>query len=79
MVNSCVCVCVSLSVPTLRLMKVLLGCTLRNNIIIVIILLAFLGLNSWIMGGKSVLEVVANKCRRYANEYSLTMTMFCDI
>ena len=78
----CVCLCVSvclsltLSVLTLRLMKVLLSCTLRNNIIIVGFIVV---LNSWIMGGKSVLKVIANKCHRYANEYSLTMTMFCNI
>ena len=79
MVNSCVCVSVCLSltlfVLTLRLMKVLLSCTLKNNVII----LAFVGFKLMDYGGKSVLEVVANKCRRYANEYSLTMTMFCDI
>ena len=49
----CVSVCLSLtlSVPTLKLMKVLLSSTLRNNIIIVIIL-AFLGFKLVDYGGE---------------------------
>ena len=49
----CVCLSLTLFVPTLRLMKLLLSSTLRNNIIVLV-------LNSWIMGGgNSVLEVMA--------------------
>ena len=47
----CVCLSLTLSVPTLRLMKVLLSSTLRNNIIIVIIL-AFLGFKLVDYGGE---------------------------
>ena len=64
----CVCLSLTLSVPTLRLMKVLLSYTL------VIILV----LNSWIMGGKFCFGSYGIKCHSYANEYSLTVTMFCN-
>ena len=76
----CVSVCLSLtlSVPTLRLMKVLLSSTLRINIIIVIIL-AFIGFKLVDYGGKFLFWKLWHKnATVYANDYSLTVTMFCN-